>query len=308
MTPSAPIEQEPLFCPNCAYDLRHLASTRCPECGLPIDPTASRSRIPWQNRAQIGIRSALIRTLWIGTFRPAKVAAAAAGPVRYRDAAQFRNLATLIGAAGPIALSLLAFAAGWGSYLNLIGPDPLANLGRITTTPAPHSLLWESELLWSAGATLWPIPAISLLLTLLMATTAAAYWPPPTSAQPIRRQRYRALANYAAAPLAWLLLPALLSIAALAFVTHQGNIAFPTAATQLALAVLNLQALVAVFFLLACWYNALRVLALVTRCGMANVLTAAVGLPLLWFACAITGLAIFPAIVGFLRVAIDSVR
>src|SRR2546430_12165891 len=79
------------FCPDCGYDLRGLTSGRCPECGLLIDDAAlAASPIPWVHRRRIGRVRAFFRTLMLTTFRPKRLAAAAAVPVDYREAQRFR--------------------------------------------------------------------------------------------------------------------------------------------------------------------------------------------------------------------------
>ena len=95
--PSAPAQlattaDDELFCPECGYDLRGIENiTRCPECGLAIDPEGlARSQIPWVHRRHLGRFRAYWRTMWLSTFRPRKIAAEAARRVSYPDAQRFR--------------------------------------------------------------------------------------------------------------------------------------------------------------------------------------------------------------------------
>jgi predicted RNA-binding Zn-ribbon protein involved in translation (DUF1610 family) len=88
-TTTAPAARE-LFCPECGYNLRGITSARCPECGTEIDRAKlAESQIPWVHRAKIGRVRAYVRTAWLATARPNRLAMEMAGPVSYEDARKF---------------------------------------------------------------------------------------------------------------------------------------------------------------------------------------------------------------------------
>src|SRR4051812_15708142 len=62
------------FCQTCGYNLRGLASDRCPECGEKFDPTqAAGARIPWLQRSAIGTWRAYWRTVGMAMFHPVEL-------------------------------------------------------------------------------------------------------------------------------------------------------------------------------------------------------------------------------------------
>ena len=113
--PVEPVGEE-LFCPGCGYDLRGLASERCPECGLTIDREAvAASAIPWMHRTRLGRVNAFRRTVWMAIRHPATLARDAARPVSYLDAQKFRWVVVLLGALPLAAAALLGRWALGGS-------------------------------------------------------------------------------------------------------------------------------------------------------------------------------------------------
>src|ERR1700722_6280231 len=80
-----------LVCPSCGYDLRAIPSERCPECGTPIDRSATAvSQIPWAHRKAMGAMRAYWRTLTLATFRIRKLGEEIHRPVSWPDANWFR--------------------------------------------------------------------------------------------------------------------------------------------------------------------------------------------------------------------------
>src|SRR6476659_123129 len=112
---AAATEEESTSCPQCGYDLRGLADARrCTECGLEIAPgSAPWTRIPLAYRKRIGLTAAYVRTAWLATLSPRRLAAEIERPVAYRDALRFRLLTCLL-ATLPITALLVAIMAGYG--------------------------------------------------------------------------------------------------------------------------------------------------------------------------------------------------
>src|SRR4051812_46128223 len=91
-----------LYCPACGYDLRGIASDRCPECGATIHRASLReSSLPWARRQQVGAWRAYRRTVWTATWRVRRVADGVARPVDARDARHFATLTGLIAGVPP---------------------------------------------------------------------------------------------------------------------------------------------------------------------------------------------------------------
>src|SRR3954452_7751839 len=85
-----------LFCPDCGYDLRGIASERCPECGWVIDRTLlGASAIPWVGRERIGRWRAYWRTVWMATFSNKRLAMESVRPIEWRDARRFATITML---------------------------------------------------------------------------------------------------------------------------------------------------------------------------------------------------------------------
>lgn len=80
-----------VFCPDCGYDLRGLASNHCPECGFGLEPARTpEPQIPWVYRRQVGYLRAYWRTVAAATFRPQRFCLEILRPVSYRDGQCFR--------------------------------------------------------------------------------------------------------------------------------------------------------------------------------------------------------------------------
>src|SRR3954469_6393600 len=85
------------FCQTCGYNLRGLASDRCPECGEKFDPTqAAGARIPWLQRSAIGTWRAYWRTVGMAMFHPLKMAREVWDAPRVDPAAGLRFRSILI--------------------------------------------------------------------------------------------------------------------------------------------------------------------------------------------------------------------
>jgi hypothetical protein len=302
MSDIPPVSDDSLerFCPDCGYDLRGIASQRCPECGLAIDSDAILSRIPWHHRARTGWLRAFRRTLLLATFRPRRLAGASTGPVDFSESEYFRRL--VVGLASlPLVAALLVVihVQGGSGFLSAVGPSPLGQLGSAGWFP---DLIWQLKFIWSAGATLATVGAVAIILMLALCTAASKYWFRPASLPSSRQNRAVAISGYACAPLAWLFVP---GIAALGFnlqSTHNQALSL-ICGLSLLLFYLSLPVVALLW-----WWDTLRMMVGATNCGLGRVFAVGALLPVTWAICAAVALGIFPALVGFLWVMIDSLR
>lgn len=178
-----------VLCPDCGYDLRGLTSDRCPECGFDLAPLRSaESQIPWVRRRELGRLRAYWRTVWAVFWRPARFCVELARPVSLGDARRFCWLTRLHAFVGVGSLSVLL---GWAAKRS---GDAAA--GEI-------------------GWTLLAINAWVAAMLVLLPALAADFFE-DRSQTPERRQRVRALSQYAWAPAA--AGPAAVLILALGFV------------------------------------------------------------------------------------------
>jgi hypothetical protein len=291
------------FCPDCGYDLRGIASTRCPECGLAIDWTTPESPIPWTYRQRIGRLRALRKTMDLATFHPRKLATAIATPVDYPSAQCFRWIVIFLAAIPPIMFLVAAIIAlGGTAFLSIVTDPPLT----YSLSASPINFGWELRLIWSAGATLLPVLPIGILIAFILSTAAASGWFRPRSLPVFRQNRAVAISQYAAAPLAWLILPAV-TIGTTVVLQVQG-VTTSTPLWPLVELLIWVDGLALVLIPLLWWGNTLRLLAATTHCGAGRVAAASVTLPLLWIGSVVIGLGLFPLVIGFIWLMIDSLH
>jgi hypothetical protein len=288
------------FCPDCGYDLRGIASERCPECGLKRGQSLVESPIPWAHRDRIGRPRAFGRTVILATFTPKKLAAAAAVPVDYRDAALFRRIAVLL-ASLPLAAALIGvFIWQHGTtFLSLI-EEPFRN-------PQPASpWLTEPALCWSAGAMLPPVLPLGIVLSLAMIAAAPSYWFNPRHIPLVRQNRAVAISAYLCAPLTLLTPTVLIGGAALAL-SKVERIADSPIFLVFAL-IYGVGALTALLLILLMCWSTLRVLSRTTHAGVGRLIAAGIVIPLSAALSVAIGMGVFPAVVGLIWLIIDSVR
>ena len=247
------------LCPDCGYDLRGLASDRCPECGLRIDRAADLSvTLPWAHRRTIGRGRAFVRTAAMATFRPRRLAANIARPVSWADAVAFRRATVALAAASAaVALTVIAFL-----------PD-----ADLLAPALYHPLVWWAELLAV------PVTWAGLWLALLTTAGVASYWFHPRSISVAQQNRAVALSLYGCGPLALVPLAAALlvgvAVAAIADVR-------PHTATLLGTSCGTGLAVVGLLVLGSWWHSTVLLLRHTTHCGVARQLCLAVGLPIAW--------------------------
>lgn len=187
---SEPADLADRFCPACGYNLRGIASERCPECGQVFDPNQpSDPQIPWSHRRTIGRRKAFWRTVKLVCFNNKQFASEINRPVRLSDALAFRRT---------VALHLfipIALLTSWG-YLE--------GLGYLRDWDVRH--WFPSEDLVGSISQLLGLPVLlaSIWLFLIFAFGVGSYFFHP-KALPMRQQnRAVALSYYGCAP--WTLL------------------------------------------------------------------------------------------------------
>src|SRR5579862_9904362 len=120
-SPASIAETADRFCHHCGYNLRGIASTTCPECGLSIG-AADVFVIPWENRKKFGRFSTFLRTAALATFRPERFSTAIGAPIDDRPARRFRLIVLLLTAL-PIVATFIATILDTGSTAFLVAWD-----------------------------------------------------------------------------------------------------------------------------------------------------------------------------------------
>jgi hypothetical protein len=271
---------ESLVCPACGYDLRAIASDKCPECGLAIDRSEmSISRIPWEHRREIGRFRAFWRTTRLVMFHPKKFGAEINRPVDYRSARKFQLITTTLA---------WASAAAWAVAAIVIG----LHTGDVHVPRDLGSWL-QAAFIVACIVTAW--------LFLFLATGVASYWFHPRSLSVPRQNRAVALSYYACAALAWLFFPSVMFIP-VAFVDS------PPWQIQAAFAILAIVTELLLLFLLLDWYIVTSVLmGAVTHCPASRRWGFLLALPMMWYGCLLLA-CLLPATVLFVSLMILSFR
>jgi hypothetical protein len=280
--PTAIAEEK--FCVFCGYNLHGITSERCPECGKNV---VALPPIPWANRANIGRFRAFFQTLWLATFRPAKLTQAATTDKEYASAERFRWIVVALIA---LPLAALVFQQVWQNQETLWALSSMQQPGLVP----------ELRELWCAGAALAGVLPLGIVISTLLGTAALGYWFEGRNRSITQRNRAIALSRYASAPLVWFVpIVAILWLTApmiddLHGVYFLGPIGITYALT------------LAVLFL--AWRTPLVLLRHATRCGAGRLAVAAIGLPLTWAIAVLIGLGLLPAVVGLLAVIIQSLH
>ena len=264
---SSPAEAEELFCSGCGYNLRGIASSRCPECGQPIDWAALRlPRIPWAHRRAIGRIRAYWRTVWWVTIRPAEIGKEAARPVSYRDGQVFRWV-----------------TVAW-VFVTLAMAALLGNL-TLRRFRVDEELL--STFFIPAGA--FCMTLLSFLIWLVIVTGIGSYFHHSKWLPIVRQNRAIALSYYACACLAWLPIVLLLVIGA-AWLQHRygsetlGRHAIRFMGSELVDWIVVLAWILPYLQLLEWWWSSIQILRFSTGSGFGRCLALAVFLPVSWLA------------------------
>jgi hypothetical protein len=288
------------YCPACGYDQRGLTSDRCPECGLFIDKTRS-SFILWERRKTAGYFKSFLRTLITASINPKRIARATSSPVDVRSARLFRRLVIVTAA---IPLLLVFFLAIWNQRgTAFFTPFDNSPLGSIIGNYFDSN--GEPVLLWTAGATFWPILPLAVVLALVLSSDIAHRFY-VGNVEPQRQNRAMAVSYYLCAPLVWIFVPLSILVLILILAPRDGS-AFPPFLDTLlnyGIDVCDITFAIIGIALL----NNLRLLRLATHCGIGRWLIGSLGILVQWILATAFSFAIFPSLVGLLWLMFDSLR
>jgi hypothetical protein len=289
-----------LLCPGCGFDLRGTPGDRCGECGLVFDREALReSGFPWAHRARIGRVRAYLKTVSLVTLDRRVIRQELAKPQDLADAKAFARVTACL-----VALALV------GAFAMLIRANDgsLEFLG-VSRQPYAPPRAWPSGPIvdvvvpWSAGATLWPVLPVSLVLLAVFVTGA------PRTIFALRkfpqhhRRRGAAISYYITAPLA-MLVPAMLWVALLNELVR-GEVPLPLfldTTAGLTAEFLVGGAILATLWSCGQWARRAK------HSGISTTALAAGELLLLWLIGAGLLLGFVPWCVGFTWIVIDSLR
>lgn len=197
--PAPPPAAEELFCPHCGYNLRGIASRRCPECGRDVDRAGlAEVQVPWAQRKRIGRVRAYVRTVWMAVAYPRQLARQADRPLIYEDARWFWVVTILILS---VSFTVYWFVSGYDeSRLNQL-PAEMTRL-MWARSPQRQDMLLDLSLPLSAVYALPPTVPIVVMLFLFAATGSSSYWFHPRRLSIEQQNRAVAASYYTCGPLA----------------------------------------------------------------------------------------------------------
>jgi hypothetical protein len=283
-----------LFCPQCLYNLRGIASERCPECGTVIEHSLD-SRIPWVHRRTIGRWRAYWRTVFLAMFRPQRLAVEICRPVSYRDAVRFRWVTIVIAFPPWGALATWAGLGAEDQIRRSLGPWGFA---------AVPGLVPDLLLPFYAGVMVPGVAPLAVLLFFIALSGVATYFFHPKSISITQQNRAVALSNYACAWMSLLFIPFLSILLMLLLGMYEPSLLdalWPWSAVLGFIVVLA-----PVVLLLIAYLGHLRLLNWTTQPTGARLSFFAVALPLLWVFCSLLTLFAIPWLVGYLALIIVS--
>jgi hypothetical protein len=195
--PPATTSDTPLLCPHCGYDLRAASTDICPECGQTIDRfTLAQSAFPWAHRRYIGRIRAFVKTVWLITIDSRRLRDESQKPHELSDARSFRNIVAL--ALGLTFLSVFIAITLQQKSLAFLAIQK-SNHFDMSENRISHPL-YDVLVPWSAGATIWPVMHILLIIFAFALCRVPRFLfrsgDAPSAA---------ALACYSIAPISWLL-------------------------------------------------------------------------------------------------------
>ena len=114
-----------MFCRSCRYGLEGLNAGRCPECGLPFDPTDPTTYVDWRYKPQALI--GFIAAMFVFGFANLGFWGAMQLTYGYSQSAAFYTLAGI----GVIFGTIAAILAGWSRWW--LGQLPLLLVGVFGT-------------------------------------------------------------------------------------------------------------------------------------------------------------------------------
>ena len=277
------VSEADLFCPECHYNLRGIASERCPECGNIVDwANLATSLIPWVHRRRIGRVRAYLKTLWMVIARPGQLGAEAGRAVSYRDARMFRVVTVLLAC-----LPILAMADQW--FWSKVGP-------------------WDEVYVLVTEPGDLVVTTFAALLALACATGAGAWFARPQQLSIELQNRAVSLGQYACAPLA-LLLPfgAAVWLGDHPYLSTWGLIS-DWGLENIRICVVVLAGLALPMILIAWWWYTLVLLRVAAKVSMLRMMAAGVLLPLLWVLFLFGWVVGLHVVVSFVAVFLHSVR
>jgi hypothetical protein len=304
---AALVGDEPIFCPGCGFDLRGTSSGRCGECGLEVDREALRvSGIPWAHRAKMGRVRTYLKTVWQVTIGSKRLRYESAKPQELADGRSFGRVTAALLATVLLATFFMAIwkNEGW-SFLGVQPENPFRRLsGR-----SPQAALWywqDTVVPWSTGATLRPVLPVCLLLFAMYLSGAQRLLFRASSFTANQTPRGGGLGWYCAAALTFLLPAAACAIGAIFLTDSNFSDDFPIPHIITALwwmaGVLGVIAIPGTFFRTTQWLIRSR------RDDPFLWLLAPIELLGLWVLGAIVCLGVLPWCIGFVWLAIDSLR
>ena len=291
------VEVEPLICPGCGYDLRAAVGGRCSECGLVVDPAALRaSGFPWAHRRAVGRVRAYVETAWLVTIGSRRIAYEAARPQEAGDGRSFRRVtACLVAVALLVGFGLVVFLGG-GRAAFAARPEAFRG------TNIPNMWLQDVVVPWSAGATLWPVIPVMLVGLAFHLTGVQRRLFRLRGHPPRQRERARAIADYASAPML-LLLAAVVWWCAVEYIWRRRQ--YPRTWMDYYLVPVWVLLAVTVFL------SILRIMQWSMRVRHAGAERAVIDVPYLvalWSLGLIVWLLVLPWCAGFLWIVLDSLR
>lgn len=286
-----------LYCPGCGYDLRAIASDRCPECGLAIDRAAiAASDIPWSHRQKIGRVNAFVRTLWMVMSKPKVLARQIASPVSYADAQKFRWIVVAIACLPLIAAAVVARAMQGPTFFR---PNAGPNWPLGTIPPS-----WDLIICLMVGVDSWIIPSLAIVLFVAVLTGLPSYFAHPNDLPPVLQDRAIALSYYTCAPLTLCALPLVLTSVAMYVEYTQDRLRSPWLEVTVISTLFGMCSILLTFPLF--WAHSLQLLIRVTHASVIRGLMIAVLLSLGWLLMAALCLVVFIGLGGLVRLMIES--
>ncbi len=250
-----------LYCPHCAYNLRGVASSQCPECGQTVDRTIlAQSILPWAQRKRLGWIRAYWRTVWLAVFRSKRLLAEMEGNVSLADARWFWMI-TVLHAWTPFVLATLALAFN--------APQPRG--GQLFPIMITYALLMGS------ASAVWPVAivALGMLAWLAASTGVPSYFCHPRRLDVARQNNAVAISYYASAMLAFVA-PASLLLAAVIWLSIRLD------SDVLAIVAWVAAGLFLAWVMLEVYMRTARLVKSATRRGTGFLVGFGIALPLIW--------------------------
>lgn len=300
------------ICSKCGYDLRGIASDRCPECGFELaNQVLLGGEIPWTYRRVRGRVRTFVETVnKVGVGGP-WLARVIAGPVSLTDARRFWFITATITSLPLIAAFVYAWVRSGDLVFTMYLPDPLTPAAwnvfgvRATAFRAAVPAWIKTELLWPISAGLSrPGVAIGLLwLLILLASGAPTYLFHPRHLSEAQRHRANAFSYYLCAPLVWATPLLIIVAAAIIYAIEKQRSLFRTPTYVAVLAGITWM------IVMALWYaRLLKTFRLTTHAELPRTLAAAVLIPVMWIACTIFALMFVPWCIGTMWLLVEALR